>query len=102
MPNWILTNYVFTGDTAELSQLHERLHELGDPLDEIALSDVIAHFGGDYAKIPCRGHIAEYFLCSKHFLEIKTLTAWQPMHEVWDFVKTKFPSLSYQYTGDYE
>lgn len=98
MPNWIQTNYVFTGDSAEISQLHERLCKLGDPLDEIALSDVIAHFGGDYTKIPCRGHVAEYYLCSKCFLEIRTLTAYTPMHEVWDFVKSKYSSLKYQYS----
>lgn len=96
MPNWIQTNYVLTGDTAEIGQLYDLLHKLDDSR-EIALNDVIEELGGDYNEIPCRGYVAEYDLMGGCHLDIKTLTAWHSMHGVWDFVKTKLPSLSYQY-----
>ena len=102
MPNWILTNYVFMGNKTELDQLNEQLKKLGSRVEEISLCGVIAHFGGNYKKLPCQGHIVEYFRCSEFFLEVKTITAYTTKHEVWDFVMTKYTDLRYQYTGDCE
>lgn len=97
MPNWIQTNYVITGDSAEIGQLYDLLHELDDPVGEIYLSDIIKELGGDCAGIACRGYIAEYDLLDEYHLDIKTLTAYTPMHGVWDWVKSKLPSINYQY-----
>lgn len=98
MPNWIQTNYVISGDAEQIAELKKTFDENKDCCEEVALSDVVEHFDGDSNKIPCRGYIAEYGLLNPGSLSIITFTAYHPILEVWNFVKSKLPSISYQYT----
>lgn len=97
MPNWVQTNYVFKGDTAEITALDNAMKQHQSPCDEVDLSDIIDHFGGNSGNIPCRGYVAEYNLLNPCALEVKTLTAHFPLHGTWDFVCTKLSSLDYQF-----
>lgn len=97
MPDWVQTNYVISGDAEHITEIHNALEQHKDSCDEVALSDLIEHFGSDVGAIECRGHIAEYTMLNPCNLEVKTLTAYYSMHGVWEFVRSKLSSVSYQF-----
>lgn len=108
MPNWCFTNYVITGDEAEVSDLYEKLSSLPEREDVVEndfgklwLGNVVGLFGGDYEKIYCRGSISgdieRHNPTEIHFI---TETAWSDMSEVWDFVLKQYPSLKYYYQAE--
>lgn len=100
MPNWIHTKYVFLGETQQITELQTALQKQQDePHEEIALSDIVKHFGGDYNKIACRGYIAEYIRLTDSMLEISVMTANYRMHEVWDLVVKRLSGIRYQFCG---
>lgn len=100
MPNWIHTKYVFFGETQQITELTNILQkQQEEPHEEIALSDIVKHFGGDYNKIACRGYIAEYIQLADSMLEISVITANCRMHEVWDLVVKRLSGIRYQFCG---
>lgn len=100
MPNWIHTTYVFSGDTQQITELQTALQkQQEEPYEEIALSDIVKYFGWDFNKIACHGYIAEYTQLTDSMLEISVITAYYPMHEVWNLVVKRFPKISYQFYG---
>ena len=113
MPNWCFTDYVVEGNEKEVSTLRKALIELDNaekPLVENGFGNtwlgcLVKYFGGDWEKIGCRGqYLGKRYSGEGVFdvtpLAFSTETAWAPCDEVFEFIKSKLPSLKFYWSSE--
>lgn len=108
MPNWCSTAYKIIGSKEEIADLYKKIGELNDMSEpfvengfgKLWLGCLINYLGGDWNKVYCRGEIINLELSGDEMIQLETWTAWVDMHEVWDFVCEKYPTLEYYYLSE--
>lgn len=107
MANWCFTDYTVTGDKSELKELYQamvRLQDADKPLVKNCfgttwLGNLVFYFGGNTDCVYCRGEWIGVDLTEESLI-FSTETAWAPMFEVIDFLKTKFPTLTFYFQAE--
>ena len=107
MPNWCNTSYVIEGDVEEVKSLYETMKELQERETPLVKNDfgktwlgcLVTALGGDWNDIYCRGDWSDLEMI-EDTLRFSTQTAWGACDEVFDFIREKFPSLSYLYQSE--
>ncbi len=107
MPNWCATEYTFTGNREEITDLYEKLNSLKEAKESSIKNDfgttflgnVVHLFGGDYQEIYCRGYF-HYIDLHLNYISLSTETAWREMNEVWEFVRSKYKTIRYYYYAE--
>ena len=100
MPNWCSTSYVIDGKRKEVQSLFSKMNNLenrkkplvGNTFGRRWLGCLVTKLGGDWQKVYCRGSWSDLDW-NGAILRFNTETAWGPMTEVFDFLKTVYPSL---------
>ena len=107
MPNWCNTSYVIEGDVEEVKSLYETMKELQERKTPLVKNDfgktwlgcLVNALGGDWNDIYCRGDWNDLEMI-EDTLRFSTQTAWGTCNEAFDFIREKFPSLSYLYQSE--
>lgn len=107
MPNWCYTSYAIDGKRKEVQSLYSKMNRLEKRKKPLVrngfgktwLGCLVTLLGGDWNKIYCRGSWSDLQF-DGGTLRFNTETAWGPMDEVFDFVKTQYPSLNVFYMAE--
>lgn len=107
MPNWCSSAYTIVGEEKEVEALHglmEKLEGMREPsvpngFGTSWLGCLVDALGGDCEKTYCRGSWSDLDL-QGGTLTFNTETAWSPCNEVFELVRSKFPSISYYFLAE--
>lgn len=110
MANTCFTTYKCVSENPkDLKKLYKTLQYMDERKTPVApngwfnpkrwLGCLVKALGGDPKKIYCRGEISDYEL-EDDVLTINTETAWGPMTEVFNFIKSIYPSLEIYYMAE--
>ncbi len=107
MPNWCNTAYTLVGDKEELDALHKTMSELeqsDQPTEPLRfgstwLGNLVEALGGDPKDIRCRGEWQNLDYRGGA-ITFNTETAWSPCNEVWDLVRSRYPSIDYYFLAE--
>jgi len=107
MPNWCFTSVVVDGNKKDVRSLYSIMSKLESrkkPLVDNGFGNtwlgcLVTKLGGDWEKIYCRGSWSNLYYKGET-LHFDTETAWGPMTEVFDFIKTVYPSLKIYYSSE--
>ena len=101
MPNWCYTSYAIDGKRKEVQSLYSRMNRLekrrkplvSNTFGKTWLGCLVTLLGADWQKVYCRGYWYN-LQYEGETLRFTTETAWGPMDEVFDFIKSIYPSLN--------
>lgn len=107
MPNWCSTRLTLIGERKDLKALYKIMRKLEsykkpavpNGFGTTWLGCLVHALGGDWEKVYCRGDWSELELQADE-LSFNTMTAWEPCNEVMEFIREKFPSISYFYMAE--
>lgn len=108
MPNWCSSSYSIVGDKEEIKALYSLMSELESRKEPLVkngfgtswLGCLVTALGGDWETVHCRGSWEGLELVDDCQINFFTETAWSPCNEVLDFIREKYPSLSYYYISE--
>lgn len=107
MPNWCFSSYVIEGRKKELQSLHSKMKRLEKRKKSLVengfgktwLGNLVTRLGGDWQEVYCRGSWSDLDW-NGAILRFNTETAWGPMTEVFNFIKSIYPSLEIYYMAE--
>ena len=107
MPNWCFSSYVIEGRKKELQSLHSKMKRLEKRKKSLVengfgktwLGNLATRLGGDWQEVYCRGSWSDLDW-NGAILRFNTETAWGPMTEVFNFIKSIYPSLEIYYMAE--
>lgn len=109
MPNWCYTSYIVTGGKKEVCDLHEKMISLEEREKSLVkngfgktwLGNLVAILGEKWENISCRG---EFFNLQKddsdEVLRFETMTAWNELSGMRQFLRSKYPSIKFYYRSE--
>ena len=107
MANECWTAVIVDGKRKDVKSLFSKMNNLekrkrplvGSDYGNTWLGCLVTKLGGDWRKIYCRGGWSDLEY-NGAILRFNTITAWAPMTEVFDFIKTVYPSLEVYYQAE--
>lgn len=106
MPNWCTTDYTVKGPVESLDIFHAFLHKMKETAPPVKngfgdhwLGTIVDAFGGDYRKVPCRGHWEDSWQ-DEEGVHFSTITAWAPATEVIGMMRERWPDLRFLFYAE--
>lgn len=102
MPNWCYSQYIATGDKAQLKKLHSVMDELeclkapglhDNGFGSTWLGNLVIKLGGDWEKVFCRGYWDNLLLHEDCTVSFSVESAWGELNEVRELIEEKFPGV---------